>query len=138
MRTLIQIVQATIASVCVTTISGCANQDVIHASAKDLQPSATAKIVADRSVESRASPAIVRVKDMNKNDVVPFSLQYKESVVLAPGTFEVQVLCLLGNNMSATPSITIEAQAGYTYLLHCQLDGARVAIRARRERSASQ
>ncbi len=115
-------------------LQGCATPShVVQGEANGLPTKEVVRFIADSAVASRASPTVVRVKDLQRDALLPYSHAQKKSVTALPGLYEVDLHCLTVNQSSAVPSIKIEAKAGFTYLLHCYVDGNRVTVRARAE-----
>jgi hypothetical protein len=75
--------------------------------------------------------AVKTIIDADGKKVVSFGLaaNMHNTVVVIPGTYDITLHCFNDTGgVTADPSAKVDFRAGYTYLLHCLLDGVSVSV----------
>lgn len=115
-----------------TLVASCAVPQVVQPSARDLPLSRVAVITTPPiRYQDKLYAAVKTILDADGKKVVSFgmSANMHNSVVVIPGTYDITLHCFNDTGGgTADPSAKVDFRAGYTYLLHCLLDGAIVSV----------
>lgn len=112
--------------------ASCAVPQVVQPSARDLPLSQVSVITTPPArYQDKLYAAIETILDADGKKVVSFgaTANMHNTVVVVPGTYNIRLHCFNDTGgVNADPSAKVDFRAGYTYLLHCLLDGVSVSV----------